>query len=402
MRGRIADVTHPRVLFVGPARDFSQRPYDGLVLRHQRLMRALTPEASVLGLALTAGDEELASVPRGLESLVRIELPASPGGRRIGRLARVAVGKPRTPQADWAAGLRSAARDLRPDAVVTLGPWLDEELSPVFSEWRCVHVFDEELSRMPEVAPQSRRARLLRAAELAVRRHRLPLPRTVVVIAEPEIGFARRRFGARTHVVVLPQTLSATEWKPYPDRSDGPRVLSVGNFAEPRNAEALAEVVTLLGKTVDRPAELRLVVVSGSGFHPALAAASAPEDWVSLVEGADDAIEYYRGSRIALVAAGRATGFKATILQAWLCGTPVVASTASARTVEVRNREAIAAAATPAGIIEALLSLWGDDAELERLAAAGRRAAQDDHDDDRAMAAWLELVLSSASQGSAP
>ena len=250
---------------------------------------------------------------------------------------RLVLGRPRRPADELRDELRRLAGESEPDAVVTFGPWLDEELSPLFGSWPCVHVFDEELSRMPDLAPQTTKARALRRAELVVRRHRLAVPDTVVVISEQEVGYARRRYGSSPAVVVVPQTLPQPQWRPYSDRSAGDSVIAIGNFSEPRNADGLVDFIRVLGARVDLPAELSLVIISGTGFAAGLAVAAASHSWVKLVEGSRDPVTQYRCSRLALVPAGRATGFKATILQAWLCGTPVVASTASAATVEQRN-----------------------------------------------------------------
>jgi glycosyltransferase involved in cell wall biosynthesis len=282
--------------------------------------------------------------------------------------------------------------------VVTLGPWLDEELTPLFGTWPSIHVFDEDLSRMPEIAPQSRQARLLRAAELAVRRRRLPVPRSVVVIAPHEVAHARTRFGKAPRVVVVPQTLPAAQWPLHGDRSSGNSVFCVGNLAEPRNADALADVLVELQHQPNRPAELSLVLVSGTGFSPRLVAVSEAQPWVRLVDRADDLVPFYRSARLALVPAGRATGFKATILQAWLCGTPVVVSAASAATVAPEQAAAVVEAASPRELAATILELWRDDAELDRLAGAGRVAARDGHDDARTLAEWCDLVLTAAAE----
>ena len=120
---------------------------------------------------------------------------------------------------------------------------------------------------------------------------------------------------------------------------------------------------------------------------------------VKLVEGSRDPVTPYRCSRLALVPAGRATGFKATILQAWLCGTPVVASTASAATVEQRNLAALAVADSPEHMARLVLGLWDDSASLDRLARNGKAAAEIDHDDASVLGTWRQLVISAASVG---
>jgi glycosyltransferase involved in cell wall biosynthesis len=386
----------PNVLVVGPERDFRRQPYDGLTTRHQRLIAALSECATVSVVALLDVPLRPTSSSWALEPAAVLSLPTACSMSRSARLRQLALRRPGLPPSAWSNELCRLAAIDEPDVVVTFGPWLDEELSPLFGRWRCVHVFDEELSRMPDLAPQSSQARLLRSAELAVRRRRLPVPDTVVVISEREVGYARRRYGSAPRIVVVPQTLSASEWTQYPDRSTGNAIIAIGNFNEGRNADGLMDLLVYLDAQEDRPANISLVVFSGAGFAPQLKAAAASKEWVTLVEGTRDPVQQYRRSRLALVPAGRATGFKATILQAWLCGTPVVASAASAATIEDRNRNAVMVTRSAEEMARAILSLWGDVSALERLSEAGRAAAQRDHNDNRVLEQWRELVLSAA------
>jgi hypothetical protein len=46
-----------------------------------------------------------------------------------------------------------------------------------------------------------------------------------------------------------------------------------------------------------------------------------------------------------------------------------------------------------------IVSLWEEKSALERLAAAGHAAARKDHDDDRVLEEWRELVLDAVSRG---
>jgi glycosyltransferase involved in cell wall biosynthesis len=386
----------PNVLVVGPARDFRRRPYDGLTTRHQRLIAALSECATVSVVALLDVPLRPGSSSWALQPAAVLSLPTPYSMSRSARLRRLALHRPGRPPSAWSNELCRLAAVDEPDVVVTFGPWLDEELSPLFARWRCVHVFDEELSRMPDLAPQSSQARLLRSAELAVRRRRLPVPDTVVVISEREVGHAKRRYGSAPKIVVIPQTLPVSEWTQHPDRSDGDAIIAIGNFREGRNADALADLLVHLDARDDRPENMSLVVVSGTGFAPELTAAAASQRWVELVAGTDEPSQLYRRSRLALAPAGRATGFKATILQAWLSGTPVVASAASAATIEERNVKAVAVARSPEEMARVIVSLWEDEPALERLAEAGRVAARRDHHDDQALKEWRELVLSAA------
>jgi glycosyltransferase involved in cell wall biosynthesis len=390
---RQENVKEPRVLFVGPRRDFAVRPFDGLALRHQRLIQSLQGGARCVGIAVSDGTGGRIRNDLGLEELVEIECPERPSLTRTERVRRLALLQPRRFMSGWESRLIDLVVSLDPDSFVTFGPWIDEELAPVFSRFPCIHLFEEELLRMPDLAPQSLQARLLRRGELMARCHRLAVPHTVIVIAEAEIPYARRRFGSSPRYVTLPQTLPEQEWPLWSTRSHGNAVLSIGNMMEGRNAEMLANVMRVLGDRQDRPSDLQLVVISGAGFQRALEHVAASHSWVRLIPGVESPAEHYRHSRLALVPAGRATGFKATILQAWLCGTPVIASLAAAQTLERRSRSAVAIGESPEEMANQITTLWTDDAALERLAAAGRLAVEHDHRDGEAMLRWRELVL---------
>ena len=237
----------PRISFVGPERDFLERPYDGLALRHQRLIDAVSSGATISTIVLTPDRRDVQGAAWAIEPGAQVALPPRTSDGRAARIHRLVLGRPRRPADELRDELRRLAGESEPDAVVTFGPWLDEELSPLFGSWPCVHVFDEELSRMPDLAPQTTKARALRRAELVVRRHRLAVPDTVVVISEQEVGYARRRYGSSPAVVVVPQTLPQPQWRPYSDRSAGDSVIAIGNFSEPRNADGLVDFIRVLG-----------------------------------------------------------------------------------------------------------------------------------------------------------
>jgi len=209
-------------------------------------------------------------------------------------------------------------------------------------------------------------------------------PSIVVAMNSHEQHRAARWF-PRGEPVTIPLTLDPEQWGDPRRRPTGPWVLAVGNFAEPRNAEGLAEVVAEverrgLGLTI------AIRVVSGPGLHPLL------EPWHRGGHLAYDPADadrplpsLYAEAWAALVPATRATGQKTTILQAWACRCPVVASEAAARTVDAVGAAAVGA--DPAELVVSLERLRTDHGELERLAEAGRCALATRFDDTSALSA---------------
>lgn len=373
-----------KLLVVGPSRDFEHRPFDGFTLRHGRLIRAAQEAGATVSLiALThpgidcGWRPEFHDVPRTTHTTPE---------RSRSRLIALRAWQP---DDEWARSLLRLARAQKPDAVVTLGPWLDEEYSPLYEHLHVVHVAEEDLTVMREIASQRRRARALRRVARLSRRLRVPSPAAVVVIGEGERERASQRW--RSPVVVLPQTL-AEDWpRGKLPRSEGTAVLCVGVLAEERNAEGLDGLVRELTKR-ELPKDFVLRLVSASGLHPAVTwITDLP--WVEVRrDELSSPVELYRSARMALVPALRATGVKATVLQAWACSCPVVTYRGSAETIHPRHRAALLARDNASELADAVLEAWSRPDLLDALVAAGRRAMSTDHDDQLMLRRWRSVL----------
>ncbi len=376
-----------RLLVVGRPADFGSFPYDGLAKRHMRMLDALANDYELTLLCWRPdGDRSPhpwhVPVHRHLEVVGRAPQPT-----RADRLIR-ALGAARgaSPGVDTLARLLSSAGV---DVALTFGPWLGTEYRAVFALLPTVHLFEEDMTQMPENASQSRQARVYRRIEAALHAHAPAQPAIVVAMNIDEQRRAARWFPS-AEPLTIPLTLDPAQWVDPGKRSNGPWVLAVGNFAEPRNAEGLAEV---LGEAERRGlgATIAVRVVSGPGLHSLL------EPWRLQGRLAYDPADtarplpsLYAKAWAALVPAARATGQKSTILQAWACRCPVVASEAAARTVAAGDAAAVGADA--AELVVWLERLRTDQRELERLAQAGRRVLAARFDDARAVASLREAV----------
>jgi glycosyltransferase involved in cell wall biosynthesis len=371
--GRSAREAHPaRVLVTARPEDFAETAYDGFVTRHRRMIRSLASSCEVSLLAVSdrssrsvPGTTPLDGVRYGL--LLRRARPAGRFGRLLDAVRQL-VGI----ETDDDRRLVAEARRAAPDLVVTLGPWLGPEYRPLWRRYPAIHLVEEDLARMREIAPQSGRARLLRAVIGQLEARAPGQPMTVVTISPDELRRAEVAFPTAAHAY-LPFTLDPDEWPvTTPSRAScADWVAVVGNYAEERNAEALAAVLEVVVER--RLGEvLAFDVVSGPGLHPILSAAAGG---VRLRHRRVDGPvrSAYDTAWAALVPASRVTGQKTTILQAWACGVPVVCSSQAAASVQA-DASCVAAGVTPAQLVELLVALRDDLPRREALVAGGATA----------------------------
>lgn len=377
-----------RTLIVGRCQDFADRPFDGFVKRHHRLVDVASQVSDVHLLGLRGNQDSSKPAPSTATlPWHELALPA----RRHTRMNTLAGWHP---DEEFATRLQGLAADIEPDVVVTLGPWLDEEYEPLFRCAPVIHLFEEDVTQMAELASQRWRARVLRAAGASARRLRSAHPAYVVVISEHEVGRARRRYGRKPVYHVLPLTLHPS-WPVSDTRSNGQYLICVGVLSEQRNAEPLAPVLEEL-QHLRRPEGFHIRLVS-QRLHDVLLPALGYA-WVVHDDAVTSPVELYRTAHMALVPAARATGVKETILQAWSSGCPVVAHSGSARTVALAFADAMIVAGRPHDLAAAIIDEWNDGPRLDHLFARGREAMLTTYDDNSAMIVWRRLLFQASQQ----
>lgn len=361
------------VLVAASPHDLSEAPADAFAMRHLAMVRLLAEhhDVTILGLRPALDDAEFAPDLRELVCReVRLPVRSTTRARRLGRAVRRVAHDPLT---EWERAIEETARATAPDVAVTIGPWLDYEYRVLFHAYPSIYVFEEDITRMPEIAAQSRQAALLRSFEDLGRRQAGMVPTAVVVISETEAPAARRRF-PRSRVVHLPYTLDASEWPLAESESIGEHVLVVGNLAQDRNAEGLVDILQEI-KARNLTEELPVRLVSETGLTPTLATI-AEEPWILDPGPVDDLWNVYRQNAAALVPSTRATGFKTTVLQAWTAGCPVVCRPASARTLGSGTTSAVLVGDTAGEVVDHLLALRRDAPKRHQLVAAGLELAR--------------------------
>lgn len=308
------------------------------------------------------------------------------------RRVQAALGLTRPSPQTWQQQAEDIIRAWDPDVLVTVGPWWHEEFRPLFGVRPTVHLWEEDLSRMAELAPQSRRARALRRVETFAASRAVPQPAAVVVISEREAAGATRRF-PRADIVHLPFTLAADEWPTSPSVSEGDHVAVLSVLSEARNAEGLAAVLARLVEAGRQDVPFRLY--SDRGLHPVLQP-FLRLPWIQYVDPAPDPLEIYRGARVAFVPARRVTGLKTTILQGWSCGCPVVSYASAAETVGPTFHDAVASGEDDERVAARLVQVWDDAGTRRELVVRGRRALRDGFDDKHVHHEFVALLRGTA------
>lgn len=354
-----------RILIVARPHDLADRRYDGFASRHVDLVLHLSTAHDVALLLLGHGATPLSDRLENTTVAARMPVPE----RMSTRLRRVVTA------ATMAAGRLPTVTDRRIaefladssfDVVVTIGPWLTHEVRAAFGPTPSVHLAEEDLSQMEEVAPQSIPARVLRLVEASLYALSPHQPSTVITISAPEASRARRRY-PRSRVVVVPYFFPRDQASLRTESADEPGefVFVPGVLAEWRNAEGLASFLEAMSHESE---PLPVLLCSARGYHPALQP-YLEEPWVAVWPGDRPLAECYDVARVVILPALRVTGTKTTLVEAWAAGRPVACSPAVSRASS--SPSACAVASGGQALVAATRRLWNSPDERERLVGLG-------------------------------
>ena len=382
----------PAVLVAARPFDLSDAPFDAFVERHGRMVELLCNHFAVSLLGLRQ-ETDSASIAQRWGHLPYSEVKiGDTGSSRAQRLASAwRVGRDKDIDSEHAA-IHAAARLHDPDAIVTVGPWLSRAYRPLHAMRPSVHLFEEDLSQMIELAPQSRQARALRRVEIFLASRSRRQPGTICYIARSEEQAARRRYPL-AKAVYLPYTLDQHQWPTAPSPVAGTGAVVVGNMSQLRNAEGLADLCSLVTDRSEHPL-WGTRVLSDSGLHPCLEPFVASGILVP-TDGADLAASY-RAAALAIVPAQRLSGLKTTVLQAWTMGCPVVGYTASANSVGA-DQSCMRFGQSPLELLDQLEELFASPSQRHALAMGGFARLRSGYDDDRNRITLLSVVRHAAS-----
>lgn len=312
-----------------------------------------------------------AGVPKGASSIIEMDIDAPPRTkseqvrRALGRLCSTHPSFSRARVVTRA--VQGEVERHRPDVVILHLPYLAhlarrfDRLLPV------VFLLEEAWERIHNTVPTSLAGRVGNGLDLwrVPRLYRWIGERaaTVGVISEAErMHFSR--FMERDRIVVYPHGVDTDRFAPTSNCRDID-VLIVGDMRQERN---LAPVMDLL-EVADEDGRRWWIVGPTRAPNPSQ---HGNVTWTGMV----DAVEpFYARARVAAVPTRDGTGVKGTLLQAWSCGVPVVASPFAARSVGATAGLDVLVGDAPGEMRRQIAAVLSDDGLHAALARQGRRRA---------------------------
>jgi polysaccharide biosynthesis protein PslH len=139
------------------------------------------------------------------------------------------------------------------------------------------------------------------------------------------------------------------------------------------------------------------------GAHPAASIKALETDQIEVTGFVDSITDYLERATLALAPVVYGSGMQIKVLEAFLTGTPLVATSVALRGLNVQHEQEVLVGDTPADFAAAVLRLLSDPDLRARIGAAGRKYIEDNHD-LRVTTAHLETlyhrVMSGQSNGS--
>ena len=211
--------------------------------------------------------------------------------------------------------------------------------------------------------------------------------RALAVIRDEEIEPARRRW--RKPVLVVPHAILPEAFIGEFDESLAVDVLTVGNFAERRNADGLKQFLVALA-AADLDGTITVAAISATGYADELACFAGtrfdPRPPVEFLGAA------YASASMVLVPSQATSGSKTTVLQAWAAKRPIVASTESARSVDAMDQIDLLIGDTAQEMVEQCRLLLANPELGLRLVEAGGRHLALRHSEASVVTALCELI----------
>lgn len=254
------------------------------------------------------------------------------------------------------------------------------------------YVFIEERARAfgyGEPASPTIRSRVLATMERSGLRHLLGPVRGLAVIQSGEIAAAERRW--KRPVSVIPHAIVEAEVAGEPEAALSVEVLTVGNFAERRNADGLRKCLSAL-RQMTGSTSLSLAAISATAF-----AGELDEFLQGAVEcrvGVSHLGPSYASARVVLVPSFATSGSKTTILQGWAARRPVVTTQAAATSVGAVHGVDVLIGGSGEELVALCFALLSDAEMAERIVAGGANSLGLRHS-ERAVTTALKSMLGS-------
>ncbi len=116
------------------------------------------------------------------------------------------------------------------------------------------------------------------------------------------------------------------------------------------------------------------------GAYPTASIKALQNDHIEITGFVDSITDYLEHATIALAPVVYGSGMQIKVLEAFLTGTPLVATSVALRGLDVKHEQQVLVADTPADFAAAVLRLLDDAALCARIGAAGRNYIEENHD----------------------
>jgi glycosyltransferase involved in cell wall biosynthesis len=178
-------------------------------------------------------------------------------------------------------------------------------------------------------------------------------------------------------VYVVPLGLSMSRLSNAHARATDVLIITGTLDYHPNVASALYFVREVLPLIQRQRPDVRLQLV---GAHPVRAIQALRSPQIEVTGFVPSLTDYLRKATIALAPVVYGSGIQIKVLEAFLTETPLVATSTALRGLDVSHDEHVLVADTPTDFADAVLHLLSDPGKRARIAQAGRRYLEQNHD----------------------
>lgn len=369
-------------------------PHGGAKLRDLNTIRCLARDHSVLLLSLLwdpAEREGLGPLREFCEHVDTVSMGRSLHGRVAGVAEGVLAGRPLAASAFYRPAMACKIRRIlasRPVHLVVfeqiyVAPYIDDVPAPRTA--RTVlslhNVAADQYRSMIGTSAGAASAALAIPKWLLMSRMERRYARRVdhcIVVSPREAGRLRRAL-PEASVSVVANGVDTRAQRPLEEPEAGHVLLFVGRMQYAPNADAVRHLCRRILPLVRRAVpDVRLDLV---GEHPPdVVTRLAETEGIVVTGGVADVVPYYRRSRVAVVPLRAGGGTRLKILEAMALGRPVVSTSVGCEGLDVRDREHLLVADTPASFAAAVVELLGSPDLRARIARNARRLVESRYD----------------------
>jgi glycosyltransferase involved in cell wall biosynthesis len=178
---------------------------------------------------------------------------------------------------------------------------------------------------------------------------------------------------------VIPIAVDCKELRPIANPAESREIVLTGTLFYPPNADGVRWFMREVWPLVRRDcAEARMTIVGPRPPRDIQAMAAGPG--VTVTGYVPDLQPVLERAALTVVPVRAASGMRVRILEALACSLPIVTTTMGVEGIEARDGEQLLIADEPARFAAAVVRLLGDWKLRQRLAANGRRLAEEKYD----------------------